>query len=54
MEERYIDLFCKKYNAVVFCDNTSNYKGEFRLIGALLNIKKCCFGIEYTVAYPFR
>ncbi|GEO64388.1 thiamine pyrophosphate-binding protein [Companilactobacillus nantensis] len=24
-----VDLFCKGYNAVVFCDQTSNYKGQF-------------------------
>lgn len=38
-ENIYIDLFCKNHNAVVFCDHTSSYKGEFRQIGALLNIK---------------
>lgn len=25
-----INLFCKKYGAVVYCDHTSNYKGEYR------------------------
>ena len=25
-----IDTFCEKYNAVVFCDHTSNYQGKYR------------------------
>lgn len=31
-----IDAFCANHNAVVFCDHTSGYKGEFRQIDALL------------------
>lgn len=31
-----IDLFCEKHNAIVLCDHTSNYKGKFRVFGALL------------------
>ena len=27
----YIDRFCEKYNAVVFCDQTSNYFGRYRV-----------------------
>ena len=27
-----VDAFCKKYNAVVLCDHTSNYKGEYGVI----------------------
>ena len=26
-----VDKFCSKYDAVVFCDHTSNYKGEYRI-----------------------
>lgn len=28
-----IDEFCEKYNAIVLCDPTSNYKGAFRILG---------------------
>jgi len=30
-----IDRFCSLYNAVVFCDQTSNYKGKYRVLPAL-------------------
>ena len=26
-----VDKFCEKYNGVVFCDHTSNYKGKYRV-----------------------
>ncbi len=29
------DIFCKKYNAVVLCDATSNYKGQYRILAGL-------------------
>lgn len=42
-----IDKFCSIYNAVVFCDHNSNYKGEYRvlfsLIGAQEHLDKLCF-----------
>lgn len=28
--EREISEFCKKYNGIVLCDHTSNYRGEYR------------------------
>lgn len=31
-----VDEFCSKYNAIVLCDQTSNYKGEYRVLGALV------------------
>ena len=31
-----VDEFCAKYNAVVFCDHTSNYNGEYRIEAQLL------------------
>ena len=31
-----IDLFCEKYNAVVFCDHTSNFKGKYAVNFALV------------------
>ncbi len=33
-----IDSFCKKFNAVVLCDQTSNYRGKYRVLANLL----CC------------
>lgn len=43
-----VDAFCEKYNAIVFCDHTSNYKGRYRafvgLIATQENYKSpCCF-----------
>ena len=37
-----IDRFCAKYNAVVFCDHTSGYKGRYRFMGALLATQVNC------------
>lgn len=31
-----IDIFCEKYNAIVLCDQTSNYKGKYRVLGGLV------------------
>ena len=31
-----VDKFCQIYNAVVFCDHTSNYKGKYRVLFPLL------------------
>lgn len=31
-----IDRFCAKYNAVVFCDHTSGYKGKYRVLLPLI------------------
>lgn len=31
-----IDRFCGKYNAVVFCDHTSGYKGKYRVLLPLI------------------
>ena len=33
---RVVDEFCKKYNAVVFTDHTSNYKGKYNVNGSLI------------------
>lgn len=35
-EEETIDLFCAKYNGIVLCDQTSNYKGKYRVLGGLI------------------
>lgn len=32
-----VDEFCEKYNAVVFCDHTSNYPGKYRLMFNLIS-----------------
>lgn len=32
-----IDTFCAKYDAVVFCDHTSNYHGKYRILLPLLS-----------------
>ena len=34
--EQEVDLFCSKYNAIVLCDQTSNYKGKSRILGGLV------------------
>ena len=31
-----VDVFCTKYNAVVFCDQTSNYHGNYKVRGSIL------------------
>lgn len=31
-----VDAFCKKYNAVVLCDHTSNYYGRYRVLFSLV------------------
>lgn len=43
-----VDGFCEKYNAIVFCDHTSKYKGKYRAFAGLIatqeNYKSpCCF-----------
>lgn len=30
-----VDAFCSSYNAVVFCDHTSNYKGKYKILDSL-------------------
>ncbi len=34
--ERAVDEFCEKYNAVVLCDQTSNYRGKYRILGGMI------------------
>jgi len=36
-EEIAIDVFCKKHNAIVLCEQISNYKGNYRLLANILN-----------------
>lgn len=35
-ETEAIDRFCGQYDSAVFCDHTSNYKGRFRILSALI------------------
>ena len=35
-----IDLFCSNNNAVVFCDQTSNYKGKYRILSDIFFTQK--------------
>ena len=35
-----IDLFCEKYNGVVFCDQTSNYTGKYSVFNNLITLQK--------------
>ena len=32
-----VDAFCAKYDGVVYCDQTSNYRGKYRVLAALLS-----------------
>jgi 2-succinyl-5-enolpyruvyl-6-hydroxy-3-cyclohexene-1-carboxylate synthase len=40
-----IDKFCISNNAVVFCDHTSNYKGQYRVLNSLATAQKA-FDVE--------
>lgn len=35
-----IDSFCQKYNGVVFCDHTSNYRGKFRVLASIIAVQR--------------
>lgn len=39
-EIKSIDLFCQRYNAVVFCDHTSNYTGKYGIHFSLIGSQK--------------
>ena len=40
-ESKVIDNFCECYNTVVLCDQTSGYKGKYRVLSALLASQEC-------------
>ena len=48
-----IDAFCYNHNAVVFCDHTSNYKGQFRQMNAMLSLRhaNCMRGIDLLIHF---
>lgn len=35
-----VDEFCARFNAVIVCDHTSNYKGKYRILGGLVERQK--------------
>lgn len=35
-----VDIFCEKYNGVVLCDQSSNYKGKYRVLGNIISSQK--------------
>lgn len=42
-----VDTFCQKYNAVVFTDNTSNYRGKYNVLAPLMASQDLC-GFDET------
>lgn len=48
-----IDEFCYNHNAVVLCDHTSNYKGKFRHMNALLALRgaECLKGVDLLIHF---
>jgi len=38
-ETRVLDQFCRVHNAVVFCDQTSNYHGKYRVNNSLVGLQ---------------
>lgn len=38
-ETEALDLFCSSHDAVVFCDQTSNYRGRYRVINSLIGLQ---------------
>lgn len=46
-ETLLVDKFCATYDAVVFCDHTSSYKGRYRVMHSLIGAQDKC---EYEVS----
>lgn len=44
-----VEIFCQKYNAVVFTDHTSNYKGKYRVLVPLMVSQDLCVFDEIAV-----
>lgn len=44
-----VEIFCQKYNAVVFTDHTSNYKGKYRVLVPLMASQDLCVFDEIAV-----
>lgn len=51
--EQAVDDFCNRYNAIVLCDQTSNYKGKNRILGGLasgqMNYWPICRSAEVVI-----
>lgn len=45
-----IDMFCKNFDSVVFCDHTSGYKGRYAIHAALLSAQKCKYEIFENIS----
>lgn len=43
-ETKAIDAFCEANNAIVICDQISNYRGKYRFLANLVNSQECDFG----------
>jgi 2-succinyl-5-enolpyruvyl-6-hydroxy-3-cyclohexene-1-carboxylate synthase len=48
-ETQAIDLFCASKNAIVLCDHTSNYKGNYRILFSLVTCQEM---LDYTSIRP--
>lgn len=46
-EEDTIDEFCSMYNAIVICDQTSNYRGKYRFLANLSNQQEKILSTRY-------
>lgn len=44
-----VEAFCEKYNAVVLCDQTSNYRGKYHVLAPLLLTQKA--GAEKKISF---
>ena len=44
-----VESFCEKYDAVVFCDQTSNYKGKYSVLFPLLSLQADGLHSEYDI-----
>ncbi len=44
-----IDAFCSKFNAIVLCDQTSNFRGKYRVLASLINSQ--IFFSESTIQF---
>lgn len=47
-ETKAIDSFCESHNAIVICDQISNYRGKYRFLANLVNSQDCNYG---TIAF---
>lgn len=48
-ETKALEEFCEKYGAFVLCDQTSGYRGKYRVSGALLGAQEQLKQEDYTI-----